>query len=123
MGSFVELNDTLQLTKEQGFPVELDITRHLEKPFIAADFAGKVYTFQNKSNIRVYHAPPVRNFLVENIGGKWVYWGLVHILRVTHDYENKVTGGTYRIIYINTPEEMKAAHHLADQNPDTAYFR
>lgn len=122
MGSLVELNDTLQITKAQGFPAELEIAAHLTKPFTSADFAGKVFTFQNKSGIRLYHAPPVRNFLVENIGGKWIYWGLVHMLSITHDYEHKVTGGTFRIIYINTPDEMKAAHHLIDQNAATGYF-
>jgi len=122
MGSLIELNDTLQITKAQGFPSELDITVHMSKPFTAADFAGKVFPFQNKTNIRIYHAPPVRNFLVENVGGKWIYWGLVHVLSVTHDYEKKVTGGTYKILYINTPGEMKIAHHLLDQNPATAYF-
>ena len=30
MGSYVELNDTLQITKEQGFPEELDWKQHLK---------------------------------------------------------------------------------------------
>lgn len=122
MGSIVELNDTLQITKDQGFPAALDIAKHLLKPFRAEDFSGKVFTFHNKSNIRIYHMPPVRNFLVENVGGKWIYWGLVHIHEVTLDYRNKVTGGKFEIIYINTPEEMKTVHHLIDQSPATAYF-
>ena len=28
MGSYVEINDTLQITKEQGFPKELDWKQH-----------------------------------------------------------------------------------------------
>jgi hypothetical protein len=122
MGSIVELNDTLQISKEQGFPAELDIVTHLVNPFTTQDVAGKVFTFQKKANIRLYHAPPVRNFLVENVGGKWIYWGLVHILEVTHDYQNKMTSGKYVIIHLNSPSEMKQAHQLIDRNPDTDYF-
>lgn len=122
MGSIVELNDTLQISKDQGFPQELDITTHLTRPILLNEVKDKIYTFTKKSNIRIYHAPPVRNFLVENVGGKWIYWGLVHILEITHDYTNKMTSGKFVIIYLNTPEEMKQAHHLIDQNRDTAYF-
>lgn len=28
MGSYIEINDTLQITKEQGFPKELDWKKH-----------------------------------------------------------------------------------------------
>ena len=30
MWSYVEINDTLQITKEQGFPAELNWKRHLD---------------------------------------------------------------------------------------------
>ena len=32
MGSFIELNDTLRISKTQGFPGELDLQKHLETP-------------------------------------------------------------------------------------------
>jgi len=35
MGSYIEFNDTLQLTTEQGFPAELDLEKHLQEPFRA----------------------------------------------------------------------------------------
>lgn len=107
MGSFIEINDTLQISKEQGFPTELEINKHIEKPYALESLKDKVFEFSNKSGIRYYHQPPVRVFLVENINGKWLYWGLVHILSITHDYINKTTSGEFKIIYINTPEEMK----------------
>ncbi len=122
MGSFIETNDTLQITKEQGFPMELSLEKHLLKPFQAKDFIGKVFEFKDKKDIRIYQVPPVRNFLVENINGKWVYWGLVHILEVRHDYVNKTTSGKFKIISINTPEEMKQAFKLTDQRPEFNYF-
>ena len=33
MGSYVEINDTLQITKQQGFPKELDWKKHLKVPY------------------------------------------------------------------------------------------
>lgn len=32
MGSYVEMNDTLQITAEQGFPSALDLETHLKQP-------------------------------------------------------------------------------------------
>ena len=121
MGSFVEINDTLQITKEQGFPSELNLKKHLEKPFTAEDFEGKVFEFKDKPSIRNYQMPPVRNFLVENIDGKWLYWGQIHMLEIKHDYINRTTSGKFKIIYINKPEEMEMAHNLIDRNKDTFY--
>lgn len=122
MGTIIETNDTLQITKEQGFPLELDLDVHLKNPYTADNFTEKLFEFKNKPKIRIYHQPPVRNFLVENKDGKWIYWGLIHIVEVTHDYENKTTSGKFKIIYINTPEEMKLAHMIIDRNPETNYF-
>lgn len=122
MGSFIEINDTLQLTKNQGFPAELDIEKHLQTPYIFEDFQNKIFSFTNKPDIRIYKVPPIRNFLVENLDGKWIYWGLVHILEATHDYEKKITSGKFKIIKINTPEEMKQAFTLIDARPEFNYF-
>ena len=121
MGSFVEINDTLQITKEQGFPQELDLKKHLIKPYTAEQFEGQVFEFKDKPSIRNYQMPPVRNFLVENIDGKWLYWGQIHILEIKHDYINRTTSGKFKIIYINKPEEMEMAHNLIDRNKDTFY--
>ncbi|MDO8598589.1 MAG: hypothetical protein Q7S02_00605 [bacterium] len=122
MGSMVEINDTLQLTREQGFPAALDLEIHLKTPYTAEDFKEKVFEFKNKSGIRLYKAPPVRNFLVENRGGKWIYWGLVHVLEMTHHYENNSTSGRFAITYIYTPDEMRAAHDILDRNAKTRFF-
>lgn len=123
MGSFIELNDTLQITKDQGFPEELDLEKHLHTPFTTEDFQDRIFEFHNKPDVRIYKLPPVRNFFVENRDGKWIYWGLVHILETTCDYVNKTTSGKFKIIYINTPEEMKQAHKLMDRRPETQYFK
>lgn len=122
MGSFIETNDTLQIDKEQGFPSELVLETHLKHPYNANQFADRIFEFKAKPSIRLYHAPPVRNFLVENKNGKWIYWGLVHIVEVCHDMIHKTTSGKFKIIHINTPEEMKKAHELIDRREETAYF-
>src|SRR5438445_669738 len=122
MGSSIVQNDTLQITKEQGFPQELDLETHLKTPYKAEDFQGKIFEFKEKPEIRNYQQPPVRNFLVENKDGKWIYWGQIHVLEIRHDYENKTTSGKFKIIYINTPEEMIKAFELIDRNPETSYF-
>lgn len=122
MGSFIEINDTLQITSEQGFPTELNYEKHLKNNIKLDSVNNKIFEFKNKSNIRLYKAPPVRNFLVQNIGWKWLYWWLIHILEINHDYINNTTSWKYKIIYINTPEEMKSAFDLIDRNPDTNFF-
>jgi len=122
MGTFIETNDTLQITREQGFPSELNLDAHLKNQITAEDFSGRIFEFKDKSAVRVYQQPPVRNFLVENRNDKWIYWGLIHIVEVTHDYEKKLTSGKFKIIHINTPEEMRAAHAIIDRNPETDFF-
>jgi len=122
MGSMIELNDTLRINQEQGFPTELDIARHLETPYALEAVEGELFHFEAKPKIRVYQQPPVRNFLVEEVNGKWVYWGLCHILEIHHDYLKQETSGTFKIIYLNSPAEMKQAFALTDQRPDFNYF-
>jgi len=122
MGTQIEINDTLQITHLQGFPKELVLEEHLKNPLKIGDFSEKVFEFKNKDGIRIYHGLPVRNFLVENRDGKWVYWGLCHILETTCDYVNKTTSGKFKIIYIYSPEEMKKIHSLIDRNKKTDYF-
>jgi|SRR3989344_7218129 len=122
MGSVIELNDTLQLTLEQGFPSELDIARHLISPIEFTEVKDKVFEFKDKKDLRVYQVFPVRNFLVENRGGKWIYWGLVHILELNLDYQKKTTSGKFKIIHLNSPAEMQAMFKLTDQRPEYNYF-
>ena len=122
MWGLIEINDTLQITKEQGFPDVLKYNKHVKGPFTAEQFEWQIFEFFDKPKIRVYKAPPVRNFLVENIDGKWLYWGLIHVLEEVHNMENKTTSGKYKIIHIYTPEEMKFAHRLIDRVKETDYL-
>ncbi len=113
MGSFVEINDVLQLTKEQGFAAELVLERHQQKPFTAKDFEGQVFSFHKKPSARIYHRPPVRCFLVENIDSKWLYWGHCLVIEQTitssPDGKEQFTAGKYIITKIYEPDYQKLA--------------
>jgi len=121
MGSYIELNDTLQLTTEQGFPEELDLAKHLDKPLTAADFEGKIFSFHDKPNMRIFHSAPCRVFLVHNIDGKWLYWGHCLIMEQTINAENKTTSGKYIITKIYTPEHQKSMSQI-EVDPGKEYI-
>ena len=107
MGSYLEINDTLRLTAEQSFPTEiLNLEKHRTNPIKLVDVADKIFEFKNKNGARVYHQPPTRCFLVQDIAGKWLYWG--HILMVEQtikcdDSGKCVTSGKFKIIQIYDP--------------------
>jgi hypothetical protein len=123
MGSYIEINDTLRITQDQGFPAELDLATHLQSPYLLSDIEDKIFSFSAKPAIRIYKVPPVRNFLVEDVDGKWVYWGLCFIQSIQHDYIKGETSGTFKIVRLNTPEEMKQMFKLTHFNkPEQDYF-
>lgn len=111
MGSYIELNDTLQITTEQGFPEDLlDLERHQKTPILLKDVSEKTFEFHNKPGARLFHTIPTRCFLVQNIKGKWLYWGKIIMLEQTitgHTKENIMTSGKYKIIDIYDPEYQK----------------
>lgn len=114
MGTGIELNDTLQLTDAQGFPADvLNLDRHRSNPIKIDDVADKVFKFANKDGARVFHLDPVRVYLVQNINGKWVFWGrvLIQSQSISKGSSNGssgesswVTSGTYKIVDIYDPE-------------------
>ena len=122
MGSMIELNDTLQITTEQGFPIDLDYEKHLLRPLTEHTFKDKTFAFHGKKNIRIFHAPPVRVFLAHNINGKWLYWGRVEIIELTLDYKGQTTSGKFIITKLFSPEEMQLAEIILNGNQDTNYF-
>lgn len=124
MGSYFEINDTLQITSEQGFPKELNLAKHLKNPFKGKDFKNKIFEFRNKPHLRIFHAPPVSVFFVHNIKGRWLYWGQVEIIELKLDYLKQTTSGKYRIVKIFSPEEMKQAESTVHRtSAETKYFK
>lgn len=103
MGSKIEINDTLKISKGRGFPDGLDFIDFSRNSGIARDFLGKEFEFWNKDE-RLYHpgSTGTRVFLVEEMpDGKWLYWG--HALVTSQKIENGKTSGVYKITKLYHP--------------------
>lgn len=131
MGSYVEINDTLQLTKEQGFPVRVfNYKRHQKKPVTLDDVKGRVFKFKNKPSARLFQLDPVRVYFVQNIDGKWLHWGRVLIQsqkiekalnkKGKWDGESWKTSGTYTILNVYDPEYQEI--FTTNEAPDGRNF-
>ena len=125
MGCFYEINDTLLLTKDQGFPSDiLNIERHQKKPVTLKDVEGKIFHFKNKPAARAFQLDPVRVYFFERTeNDKWLGWGRVFIQSLTIERTvdapsdsgssisfkpgDWVTSGTYKFIDIYDPEYQK----------------
>ncbi|PIZ29959.1 MAG: hypothetical protein COY40_05770 [Alphaproteobacteria bacterium CG_4_10_14_0_8_um_filter_53_9] len=121
MGGKLITNDTLQMTRAQGFPAEFDLQKHLVTPYAPDYLKGKIFQF-TKPDLRFYQTYGIRVFLVENIDGKWVYWGMIYIRNITLDYIQNTTSGEFEILEIFSPERMKQAFSIRDARPDFDYF-
>ena len=55
MGSNVEKNDTLQITKDQGFPKELDWKKHLKNPYTEENISNQLFEFKDTPQENVSH--------------------------------------------------------------------
>jgi hypothetical protein len=126
MGCFYEINDTLELTKAQGFPSDiLNLESHRKNPVTLKDVEGKLFSFRNKPAPRAFQLDPVRVYLFEHTeDNKWLGWGRVFIQSLTIERkkglppsdpsslisfqsEDWVTSGTFRFIEIYDPEYQK----------------
>jgi len=105
MWSYIELNDTLQITTEQWFPKILNLTQHLQKNFSEKDFEWQIFEF-HKPNQRIYHTSPTRVFLVHNIDWKRLYRWHILIIEQTIKSDN-TTHWKFKIIKIYNPEHQK----------------
>ena len=118
MGSMIEINDTLQLTADQGFPADiLDRGAHCKQPVQLGDVAGRLFSFKDKPNPRLFQLDPVRVYFVQNIRAKWLFWGRIYLQsqkiekKLAPDGSWKegdwVTSGTYKIIDVYDPNYQK----------------
>lgn len=70
MGSYIEFNDTLQITSEQGFPhALLNIETHKETPISLKDVEGKIFEFYDKQKARMCRPPDVFWFTISRANG------------------------------------------------------
>jgi hypothetical protein len=133
MGSHIEFNDTLQITREQGFPSHIfDRSSHVRHPVRLDQVAGQIFEFKDKSDARIFHTDPVRVYLVENTGGKWLFWGRVLIESQTiekkldahgkkWDGRSWKTRGLYRIVDVYDPHYQEIFTRR-EAPPDRNYF-
>ncbi len=115
MGSNLELNDTLLITTEQGFPSELlNRDAHVRKAVRLDEVADRIFSFCEKDGARIFHLDPVRVYLVENVDGKWIFWGKAFVLSQSIEKKleedgswklgNWVTSGTFKIVDLFEPD-------------------
>lgn len=118
MGTSVELNDTLLITEAQGFPSKL-LSResHVHSPVKQDALSAQEFKFSNKDGARIFHLDPVRVYLVENIDGKWLFWGKAFVVSQTIEKKldaNKqwsgqwITSGTFKIVEVFEPDYQEA---------------
>ena len=120
MGSMLEINDTLQLTTEEGFPADIfDLECHRQNPITLDQVKDMVFEFKGKSGPRFFHLDPVRVYWFHNIDGRWLVWGQIVIQELTitrnpnvehqgfvnvSDPKQWVTNGKYKILKIYDPD-------------------
>lgn len=132
MGSYFELNDTLQITREQGFPSSIfERSAHLKKPVQLEQVKNKIFEFKDKPNARIFHTDPVRVYYAENTNGKWLFWGKIYIVEQTiekqldasgnWDGKSWKTGGLYEIIDVYDPHYQEIFTRR-EAPPDRNYF-
>ena len=101
MGSPIEINDTLKISVERGFPKDLLLEDHLIRPEQSDKFLGKEFEFYNVGR-RLYNQAPTRVFIVqETADSKWIYWG--HALVTEQTITPEETRGKYKIMKIYDP--------------------
>ena len=137
MGSYFELNDTLHITTEQGFPADVfDLARHQRSPIQLPDIADRIFEFHGKVGPRLFHLDPVRVFWFHNIGGKWLAWGHIGFigqgirrapnappsgLSNVSRPEDWTTWGRYRVVKVYDPDHQERFTR-AETPPGLSYF-
>lgn len=138
MGSILEINDTLQITTEEGFPDDIfNLERHRQTPITLDEVKDMVFEFKNKVGPRFFHLDPVRVYWYHNIDGRWLAWGQIVMQEQTisrnpdfkphqgavnvSDPEQWVTSGKYKILKIYDPKYQKA-FTTKDLPPSLSFF-
>ena len=137
MGSLLEINDTLQLTTEQGFPSDMfNLERHRRDPIQIDEVKDLEFSWSGKTGARFFHLDPVRVYWHHNIDGKWLAWGQILVQHqeisrnpdLQHqgainvsDPRQWITSGTYKILKIYDPDYQEE-FTSKDLPPGLSYF-
>ena len=139
MGSILEINDTLEITTEQGFPESFfNLERHRQNPITTDEVKDMVFEFCGKTGPRFFHLDPVRVYWYHNIDGRWLAWGQIVMQEQTisrnpeytehegainvSDPEQWVTSGKYKVLKIYDPEYQEEFTRK-DLPPSLSYFQ
>lgn len=106
MGSLIEINDTLKISKDRGFPKNLVLEDYIRNHLAFQDVTNEDFAFWNAGE-RLYNRPPTRVFLVEEVAGKWLYWG--HAMVTKQIIVPDKTEGAFRIVKLYDPEYQRLA--------------
>ncbi len=124
MGCSYEINDTLLLSADQGFPSDVfSYERHVKTPVTIADVEGKIFSFKGKPAARAFQLDPVRVYFIENtVQGKWLVWGKAFIESLTIEHvkttvnpKNAIqfqpgdwmTSGTFKVVEVYDPDYQR----------------
>ena len=108
----------MKISRERGFPSELTLDEHVQDPDASFErVRDKLFPFWNPG-ARVYHRPPTRVFLVEEIDGKWLYWGHAHVVQQTMKEDR--TEGLFKIVMLYSPEYQELATYY--ESPEGKSF-
>lgn len=125
MGTAIEFNDTLKITADQGFPADiLNLEKHQQAAIDVNEIKDRIFEFK-KEGARVFHHSPTRCFLVQEINGKWLYWGHIAIIEqsITGDSTAKhFTSGKYKIVAIYDPQYQKQTTNN-EARQGSSYFK
>jgi len=130
MGSLVEINDTLEITVEQGFPNDIfDLSKHIVTPVTIKDVGDRLFNFHDKPDRHIYQFDPVRVFLLQSINGRWLFWGKAYIqsqtISKTFGSDGSwtwTTSGTYKVIEVYEPDYQRL-FTIRESIPGLSYFQ
>ena len=138
MGSMLEINDTLQITTEEGFPARIfDLERHRKNPITLDQVKDMVFEFKGKTGPRFFLLDPVRVYWYHNIKNRWLAWGQIVMQEQTitrnpkaaphqgainiSDADQWVTHGKYKVLKIYDPQYQRE-FTTKDLPPSLSYF-
>ena len=84
MWGMIEINDTLQITKEQWFPKVLNYEQHKLKPFLTSDFEGQIpHDTKHLMSLAGVGNKTANVFMGEYLGKNFMAVD-THVFRVSH---------------------------------------
>ncbi len=103
MGTPIEINDTLKISYERGFPIQFNLKDGLSFEELEKSIKNKEFSFWNKDE-RLYHRAPTPVLLVQEMpDGKWVHWGRAQIVEQT--IKQGKTEGKFIVSKLFSPED------------------